>query len=1209
MNSLGSGSYSTSTPLIIRTTSPSPSPSPHPSSSSASRSPPPRRPPRPPQPLYPSANVAKLNPPATPSSFTERATAFFKQSLRARSSATSLNSSYSTPSAALFPDPPPSNHPFATMVAAPVPVVSSHDAEDEKECPVCLEPLSFSFRLPGEKPHVVPDCGHALHEACFTAVYGPAPGQGRSAAQFPRKSNLGVCGVCRRPMKVSDSDTGKSNKLAALTGMGERNTATLYPGRETPIGARGAQTPHPQQKPFDPTEDDPIEHTGSIKSANSDHASYIVSPSIQVRPEFSTITRTHEPSQPLTCIVVIELPSRRTSSHVPGPVITDVYRSPSSQGQHSTGGLERHATGASNQSGGGRYGYNDSASETMSRRQGSQGYNVRSPSPDHHSQHHARGSVADSEIDAPYNSHNGMMRSNPNDNPFKTITEDLRARIIDWKGHPLSGLGPLQMYDLLCVRRDALVREFFVYLFKEAIICVEEEKKRTLGRFLGGSTSNYDSSGSGGAPGKGVLKLKGRIYIRHIKQVTDTSVAGELSLTIDMEDERLESFILIFKDRSSLEAWKANIAGFVAMHQQAAQSSQTGNRSAPTPDVEEFGNGVGNQSKAMRMLSGSTATTSSSMDRDSLLNGNGSIRSSSTSHGSMMNQPMGRMPLHQQHKLSPLGEDDELYSATSPYGSSPTGLVTPHLSSGPSNSLTPIPHPSLDLILVVSLPPPTAIPSTAALKNRVIKNTLDFVLHSLGPKDRLSLVTFEVGPGGRVRKTPFLSVGRTQSRQRLQSFISEIGSGRDSAGDEFLVRGAKEEKTDVVTAVNHGLDVVLQRKARNPTAGMLLVSDAADSTRRAQMDLVLARAEAGNVPIHSFGYGRSHDPASLWLMSNHTGGTYTFVKDWYDLRDCVAGCIGGLMSVGILNMKLHLKIVDGHRFRIRKVSGGPSAIVASDGRDVDIEVGEVRYGEKKEMLVELELDNSEQHNNMNGRGGHNRPLNATDQFVQRMGLDALTLEDSADFVDGMMDRMIDEVPVFEVDGSFFDPAAIKHVSRLAHPVLLTITLMPPSSNRPRSPAQGASDPVILRRRMELLASDMITRALVLVSRKNYPQAAKILSETQRILHTVLQSISQSLPPPGPGQVGPTMRNRKEILTFSAVRALQAVLADLQVLTEALDENVDMFAHDQRNFGAQQAMILRDQKSWSGRTPTEKLFWTSDNSIELVSRSTDWVARE
>ncbi len=64
------------------------------------------------------------------------------------------------------------------MAHAPLPVVSSHDSsEDEEDCPVCLEPLSFSFRLPGEKPHIVPECGHALHEVRFSPfmsslVYG-----------------------------------------------------------------------------------------------------------------------------------------------------------------------------------------------------------------------------------------------------------------------------------------------------------------------------------------------------------------------------------------------------------------------------------------------------------------------------------------------------------------------------------------------------------------------------------------------------------------------------------------------------------------------------------------------------------------------------------------------------------------------------------------------------------------------------------------------------------------------------------------------------------------------------------------------------------------------------------------------------------------------------------------------------------------------------
>jgi hypothetical protein len=286
------------------------------------------------------------------------------------------------------------------------------------------------------------------------------------------------------------------------------------------------------------------------------------------------------------------------------------------------------------------------------------------------------------------------------------------------------------------------------------------------------------------------------------------------------------------------------------------------------------------------------------------------------------------------------------------------------------------------------------------------------------------------------------------------------------------------------------------------------------------------------------------------------------------------------------------------------------------------------------MLVELELDNNLDIMRMTNMGvtstamaGQNGDvmqsrnggmMNATDAFVARMGLDITG--DSPNLMDGVMDRMIDEVPVFEVDGSFFDPSASRQVSRLAHPVLLTVTLQPVTQRPPPTPnPTPPSDAVIVRRRMELLASDMITRALVLVSRKNYSQATRILAETRRILHTVLQSISQSLPPPAARQQGNMTpnsssgmvmaRNRKEILVLSAVRALQAMLQDLQILTDALDENVDVFAHDQRNFGAQQAMILRDQKSWSKRSAVEKLFWTVDNSIELVGRSVDWVGRD
>lgn len=45
-------------------------------------------------------------------------------------------------------------------------VVSQEDTpgESENSCPVCVESLDASFRLPGEKAHVIPGCGHVLHE-------------------------------------------------------------------------------------------------------------------------------------------------------------------------------------------------------------------------------------------------------------------------------------------------------------------------------------------------------------------------------------------------------------------------------------------------------------------------------------------------------------------------------------------------------------------------------------------------------------------------------------------------------------------------------------------------------------------------------------------------------------------------------------------------------------------------------------------------------------------------------------------------------------------------------------------------------------------------------------------------------------------------------------------------------------------------------------
>ena len=181
--------------------------------------------------------------------------------------------------------------------------------------------------------------------------------------------------------------------------MGDPNSSGLFPGRETPQSNIRRPQATPQPKPFDPTEDDPVEHNGSVRSGGSgEHSnSYIIAPSIQVRPEFSTLKRTHDPSQPLTCIVVIELPGRRSSGHVPGPVMQDVYRSGSIM---SNGSSSRQT-------------HSERSESTIRSRQQSIAHSARTSSPEIR---RVLSPAPTTEIDA---------RSTNGDSPFKSITDDL----------------------------------------------------------------------------------------------------------------------------------------------------------------------------------------------------------------------------------------------------------------------------------------------------------------------------------------------------------------------------------------------------------------------------------------------------------------------------------------------------------------------------------------------------------------------------------------------------------------------------------------------------------------------------------------------------------------------------------------------------------------------------------------------------------------
>lgn len=408
---------------------------------------------------------------------------------------------------------------------------------------------------------------------------------------------------------------------------------------------------------------------------------------------------------------------------------------------------------------------------------------------------------------------NANSRHNTSGDPFSHIASDLKSRMADYKGSGIDNLGRIRLFDILKVRKGGVVLDISVYLFQHALVCVTEEKKKSLRGFLN-SAPSYNSlrhqtpDEKGNKRDKGILKLKGRIYFKHVRRVVDTSISGELSLTISMEDENVDSFILAFKDQNSLELWRSTII-------KAVQESKGDATQPVTPASPPISASASIASKLAKM--GFEDSVVSATQHSPNTSTQGRLESMKLPGRTFMDNTSGNV------------HTDTLISAVS----------TP---------LLPV-HTPLDLIIVCSVPPASVSTSTATLKIRLIKAALEHVCLLLGPYDRLSIVTYEHGTGGLVRKTPFLSPGRLEGRNKLERYLSTLGldatkdTQPDMDSDGFTVPMDREARTDMVTGVNIGLDKVLQRTTKNPLAGMILIHDNSEAVKRAAMDLILARAE------------------------------------------------------------------------------------------------------------------------------------------------------------------------------------------------------------------------------------------------------------------------------------------------------------------------------------------------------------------------------
>lgn len=391
------------------------------------------------------------------------------------------------------------------------------------------------------------------------------------------------------------------------------------------------------------------------------------------------------------------------------------------------------------------------------------------------------------------------------------------------------------------------------------------------------------------------------------------------------------------------------------------------------------------------------------------------------------------------------------------------------------------------------------------------------------------------------------------------------------------------------------------------------------------------------IAIHSFGLGMTHKPDTMIELSTRTKASYTYVKDWMMLRECVAGCLGSLQSMSHQNVKLKLRLPEGSPAKFVKISGALQITKRATGKDAEASLGDLRFGDKRDVLVQLVIapDNASQ---------EQLPQDPWETIVS--GLEALG---------GPLDQedqrtlSIEELPLVQADLTWGDILRDGTLTHLPRPSLLAITMLPASNKKSSSWKDSPPippHPSVVQRRMELLTSDMLTRALTLVSRGQHERAQHLLNETRSILKGLGKGGLPPIPPTmkgsnhsgdssSPTSSGtPDRRRTPSPTSATTITPSQTPLSALRphqsndalsmnsspgidaITVSALDAELEsslewinhpaVFGRDSRKAVLQAIGIISSQRGYTFRTPVESLWSGRVTGVKrMTERSREW----
>lgn len=193
--------------------------------------------------------------------------------------------------------------------------------------------------------------------------------------------------------------------------------------------------------------------------------------------------------------------------------------------------------------------------------------------------------------------------------------------------------------------------------------------------------------------------------------------------------------------------------------------------------------------------------------------------------------------------------------------------------------------PYVDLVLVID-----HSGSMEGLKLMLVKNTIKALMQFLREDDRVSLVIFD---DTAVRLSPLVRL-TANNRKELEKAIDSI---------------EPDGGTSIHLGLEFALETLRRRRNKNAISSVLLLSDGLDedSLFLSQKALETMQIE-GHFTVNTFGYGADHDSDLMLGIANLKGGSFYFIDKVELIEDCFVDCLGGLLSIVGVNLKIEIEI-------------------------------------------------------------------------------------------------------------------------------------------------------------------------------------------------------------------------------------------------------------------------------------------------------------